>query len=466
MNLVAKQFHLEFVQLEGIVSSFSREGVFPWSCERRSVSDRANRSLGGAIVHSISRRKGKCPSRCEGRSRDCRSCLGQDGSDCAWSSKLGKCLDASHVGLLCAGGAICGAVVTGGEEERCPVDCASIDRCGRCLANTHCGWCSSGGQEGSGKCLEGWLEGPKVEGSCSVSDKSSLSNPWHFLSCPPEDECVNGHHECHRESEVCVDTPDSYECVCGDGYIEREGACQPVCDQGCLFGRCVAPGVCRCSFTYVGASCSVPCRCNGHSECAGDETEELLSQCLHCRNNTAGDRCEKCSEGFVGNPANGGVCRPCGDFCHGRSKECVRRDRRHVRRDVEEEDEEEDEMSLDDRLEAVRRGYKWWEEKGKKRKKAKGQSGSEKRGKEEEEEGLLPEEAICLGCGGRSEGDRCERCSAGFFRDPVRSNSSNLVCRECGCNGHGSSCDAGTGEGCNCANNTVSDCGGGGGRSR
>lgn len=40
---------------------------------------------------------------------------------------------------------------------------------------------------------------------------------WAFLSCPPEDECSNGHHDCN-ETQDCRDRPRGYECSCKAGY--------------------------------------------------------------------------------------------------------------------------------------------------------------------------------------------------------------------------------------------------------
>uniref|UniRef100_A0A182WTH0 Uncharacterized protein n=1 Tax=Anopheles quadriannulatus TaxID=34691 RepID=A0A182WTH0_ANOQN len=50
----------------------------------------------------------------------------------------------------------------------------------------------------------------------------------------------------------------------------------------------------------------VPCGCNGRSEECDPET----GVCLNCRNNTGGEHCERCAEGFYGDP-NLGQCSPC-----------------------------------------------------------------------------------------------------------------------------------------------------------
>uniref|UniRef100_A0A182NLL6 Laminin subunit alpha-1 n=1 Tax=Anopheles dirus TaxID=7168 RepID=A0A182NLL6_9DIPT len=50
----------------------------------------------------------------------------------------------------------------------------------------------------------------------------------------------------------------------------------------------------------------VPCGCNGRSEECDPET----GVCLNCRNNTGGEHCERCAEGFYGDP-NLGQCSAC-----------------------------------------------------------------------------------------------------------------------------------------------------------
>lgn len=41
---------------------------------------------------------------------------------------------------------------------------------------------------------------------------------WHYVRCPMENECLNGHHTCSPKSEKCLDLVEGFECMCGDGY--------------------------------------------------------------------------------------------------------------------------------------------------------------------------------------------------------------------------------------------------------
>ncbi|XP_029930598.1 laminin subunit alpha-3-like isoform X2 [Myripristis murdjan] len=81
---------------------------------------------------------------------------------------------------------------------------------------------------------------------------------------------------------------------------------------------------CFCSPEYTGASCEkcapgyhrdgagpflgrcVPCDCNG----LANECDDRTGKCLNCQYNTAGDHCERCKEGYYGNPAQR-TCRVC-----------------------------------------------------------------------------------------------------------------------------------------------------------
>ena len=46
------------------------------------------------------------------------------------------------------------------------------------------------------------------------------------------------------------------------------------------------------------------CQCNGHSKCL-----EPGACDQPCKDNTVGDHCEKCAEGYFGNPVNDSTCK-------------------------------------------------------------------------------------------------------------------------------------------------------------
>ncbi|XP_058126471.1 multiple epidermal growth factor-like domains protein 8 isoform X2 [Anopheles coustani] len=378
-----------------------------------------------------------CPVPCS-TYRNCTACVKHppgartgSSSECLWSTQLNECISPTFQPLYCSGG-ICGLVVQLNDAGHCPEPCASFTQCASCLRHAYCGWCARNDTDGEGVCTEGSADGPAnhpAGSTCAAIYQTRSKAPtheaegfgWHYFKCPPENECTNGHHSCNARSQRCVDHLHGYECVCAPGYNATVvgggggtggggvgGQCVPVCSQGCVRGSCREPDVCDCEFGYVGANCSIQCQCNGHSDCAGPDR---LDRCLQCHNNTKGPQCDKCLPFYVGDPRNSGGCVPCIEHCNGQTDVCIGRDQESALANLS-------------------------------------------RGQIEDliEEGPLAD-AICLGCGNYTDGDRCETCVPGYFRRFVP----GKPCWPCECNGHGDMCDPNTGEKCNCGNNTESD---------
>lgn len=112
---------------------------------------------------------------------------------------------------------------------------SSFETCRRCLSEggIRCGWCSLDGESGGGLCTEG---SASSGGRCNVAGGASSAHlkkanfiegsggpQWNFFACPPENECLNGNHECDGEAEDCVDTANLYECVCKKGFSRSPG---------------------------------------------------------------------------------------------------------------------------------------------------------------------------------------------------------------------------------------------------
>jgi hypothetical protein len=197
----------------------------------------------------------------------------------------------------------------------------------------------------------------------------------------------------------------SHRCVCPPLYeLNQDGfSCRPLCPlYGCVRGTCVAPNTCQCALGWTGPNCSVDCGCNFHSTCntAGPGT------CDQCRDNSAGSRCELCASNFFGNASNGGQCLTCNATCNGHSTSC-----------------------------SVRNG-----------------------------------QVFCSNCSGNTIGRLCDICDTGYFLDPtlivearrrgltprqyVDTTAANVSCVPCMCNMHATTCNADTGEGCPCGDNT------------
>ncbi|KAJ9576933.1 hypothetical protein L9F63_006499, partial [Diploptera punctata] len=400
------------------------EPIYDWNCVNNNIADRS----------SIEIKENVCPARCS-MHQDCQNCLQAPGAEggwheCRWSTQLRECLSPSYQPIYCTGG-VCGLVLRGGDVDRCMESCSSYKQCSTCLQHAHCGWCSLdvGNMTGQGICTEGSLDSPSdgpAHSTCDVlyfkemaaADPNDVfpSFSWHYVQCPPENECINDHHTCDNKSEECVDLPEGFKCVCGQGYKSEKSACVPVCSQGCVHGLCVEPDVCHCDFSYVGANCSIQCQCNNHANCAGPDK---LDVCLECRTAVVGPQCEKCKPFFVGDPTNNGQCVPCIEYCNGHTAVCINDSMEHIPLFLTSDVSETDIAKFGETF----------------------QEGPTKH-------------ARCVGCKNQTTGDKCEGCISGHFRG---SEDFRSPCRPCECHGHGDNCDAVTGEQCNCQNNTESD---------
>lgn len=406
--------------------------IFNWTCVRKTIQ-------GASSFPVESMPPLTCPPRCS-QHRNCSTCLESAGGEggwheCRWSEGLQKCISPSFELLQCEGGA-CGAVLQG-SSSYCPVPCWYHSQAAHCLSYPNCGWCAFSGKKvnGRGVCMEGWIMHP-TGGICFNNRAYLVDHPlpenvtrwlnqsdspvyWAYLKQPPENECLNGHHNCDdKQHEECVDTEEKFECKCKQGYIIEGKQCKPVCNQGCMFGTCIEPNTCKCHFGYVGHNCSIQCDCNGHSNCVGPDH---LSECLECHNNTQGPQCQKCKPFFVGNPTNGGKCIPCRQYCNGHSDLCFSSDFLNSTL-LNSFSHHWDQYLMSEYLELVKEGPK--------------------------------DDAICLNCQNNTESNRCDQCISGFFKvgDNIREG-----CRPCECHGHGDMCNSINGENCNCQNNTEND---------
>ncbi|XP_074218218.1 multiple epidermal growth factor-like domains protein 9 [Camelus bactrianus] len=107
-------------------------------------------------------------------------------------------------------------------------------------------------------------------------------------------------------------------------YLNRtSGLCLP-CDcspHGALSELCNSSGKCQCKVGVTGSSCDrcqdgyydfnkngcLPCRCSNRSA----SCDALTGACLNCQDNSQGDHCEECKEGFYQSPNATRECLHC-----------------------------------------------------------------------------------------------------------------------------------------------------------
>ncbi|XP_062987367.1 laminin subunit alpha-1 [Elgaria multicarinata webbii] len=144
----------------------------------------------------------------------------------------------------------------------------------------------------------------------------------HNTTGPSCDQCLPGFYgipsrgtaeDCQPCACPLKTPPNNFSPTC---HLDNEG--EVICDKcppGYAGAKCE-----RCANGYygdplvLGQSC-IPCDCNGNIDPMEDgHCNSLTGECLKCIGNTVGHRCERCADGFYGDAVTNKDCRAC--ECH------------------------------------------------------------------------------------------------------------------------------------------------------
>lgn len=211
--------------------------------------------------------------------------------------------------------AVIGGVATSQlfPQQQCK-SCAQYKNCSTCLRTLSCGWCFDRDNPIEGKCMQGDFGQPYGNCSLALNSSSQHDAEWAYAQCPDVDECGLGLHDCHKEAK-CTNTHGSYNCHCRRGYVgDGRVSCSRTCYESCVHGACsgLPDYICKCDLGWTGNDCSINCGCNNHSTCI-----ERVGKCDACQAWTEGDRCERCRQGSYGNATSAEGCHPCECNGHG-----------------------------------------------------------------------------------------------------------------------------------------------------
>lgn len=258
----------------------------PSKCESHSSCEYCSDSLSCVKLGNCSTNNSNVPDRDQlycANLNNCKLCENSPGGMCEWEN---------YCGIRGNG--------TSADVSKCSStdNCQSATSCDGCTNKASCLWCQN-----VEKCVATSsyvIQFPYGQCKEWTKDQSCPS-----YSCSAFDTCSS----CQNDSRCGW---------CDDGSLTGTGSCKegggsgPVYFNSTQQSYVVSSQVCgESSWFFTGCP---SCQCNGHSTCFDNVT------CLNCTDNTIGDHCEECADGFFGNALNGGNCSLC--QCGGKAESC------------------------------------------------------------------------------------------------------------------------------------------------
>ena len=231
------------------------------------------------------------------------SCENCTANACMWCSSLNRCIESNAYAAVyplaqCMEWTI--------HTNKCSnMTCWQIESCERCQQNPRCGWCDDGTGTGVGRCMLGADSGPY---DAQIVDRKTVT--------PAQNQSLGLPNKMFGKSKLLenfnLGKSDDNQYLLLKNLDKYVGVVDGYFVNHCPTGR------------WHFTDCP-DCQCNGHSHCLATSNASICEQ--PCKDLTEGEQCDRCRDGYYGNPINGGHCLPCrcnnhSDTCNSQTGRC------------------------------------------------------------------------------------------------------------------------------------------------